>query len=398
MTLARIIQHATQPQSMGLFNLQSGLFTAFTLALVGCSAQVNDSASPSGFILVSSNTRETLNHPISQLDDIDYEVELVGKARHEILLRNLDLAQFERVKKTFWANSPLTYASRDFSLSEFLPPAMQALEGHKFDYGDGVVTHYIHKIGMILGISGFKLFEDGKGTDIHSFRVLSNCWNTAYELLRGRTDSFLHFFASDVDALRYLDDGAARIDDRRYSQKNTEYSQFIKEFDCQPSGDKVPAICLDDDRAQRNQGLQFGDLLLISNAPDRLEHAAIYLADDLFFELSGIDKNSIYRISSWSQIRKIKAYRDSHYVFRRFNGEGFKPLPNPHDVFGTHRENAFVKPEYQQRWKVVEFKDLGTSVYAYTEIPLISNSGAQGRHYALHPAVDDDKFFVTGVP
>ena len=203
-----------------------------------------------------------------------------------------------------------------YTLTDFLPPMAEALDGHEF-----------HEQQQV----------ENKGTvNEKTSQVLGNCWGTAYELVRGGSREFTVFYATP----KIIDDVLSA----------SHYSQPVAEASGREIRDlRTPANVLP------------GDILLIygpevirttpegeltqttlKKAGAVLEHGALYVGDDLYFEKPSSESSGPYRIVTARRIENkyngslyktlsegVNLYK---YVWRRFSRTD---LPHPSQLLSN---------------------------------------------------------------
>lgn len=183
----------------------------------------------------------------------------------------LSEADFERLKETYsgWSASPsqVKYKSgARYTLVDFLPLAMQATSSFRFIPQQQTVS---------LPSFGAK---PAKSTPQQA-EILTNCWGFAYDVLSASLSyqPALRFtLPSPTNAWAVLTDPAA--------------------FETVQSGNVK-------DRAARNRDLQPGDVLLVyhqnKGEPIYLDHAAIFVDNDLYFERAGTGDDVPFRLNTF---------------------------------------------------------------------------------------------------
>jgi hypothetical protein len=61
-----------------------------------------------------------------------------------------------------------------------------------------------------------------------------------------------------------------------------------------------------------------------------LQHVAIFIDNDFYFEKAGSGDSALYRVSHWNTLSKTWPPDLHGYSWRRFNK---RPLPDPSDIF-----------------------------------------------------------------
>jgi len=220
---------------------------------------------------------------------------------YDVEFPNLSESEFRRLQDIYggWSQSrhlETFQPGKVWTLSDFLPPAMAAKLGNVFQ---GEETQ--RQLPRIFGANA-----DGKRIPT-PVQLISNCWGTAYEVLRGSqtfSDELILFYAPQRQA-------RAVFFDPQWSEELRRISKMV------PSDPSV-----------RNSGLKPGDVLVIGDA--WLQHVAIFVDDDLYFEKSGTGNTALYRLNTWETIVATWPPDLHGYSWRRFNHH---PLPDPSELF-----------------------------------------------------------------
>jgi cell wall-associated NlpC family hydrolase len=147
--------------------------------------------------------------------------------------------------------------------------------------------------------------------------------------------------------------------------RDTEWNTFVKELSWQEAC--VPTqrrMCPDGDLFQaRNERLENGDVLVISSDKG-IEHAAIYLGSDLYFEKTGAKSDTeLYRMVPFDEI--ANTYRDPELRYRYRRPKKDATLP-PHS-------SAFQESQHEVEeaiWNLMpaELKSLGAAPFWQPEV------------------------------
>jgi hypothetical protein len=209
---------------------------------------------------------------------------------YDVEFPRLTETEFDQLRETYsgWSASknPEGFrAGRSWTLASFLPPAMTAHLEYNF-----LAEQSFMDLPRIFG-------NDADGARVKTpVLLLSNCWGSAYEVLREAQTpaSFLTLFYAPERLAR------AFFFDARWSEEVLPVSKQI------PADPKV-----------RNLGLRPGDVLVIG---DRyLQHIAIFVDDDFYFEKSGAGNTALYRLNTWETIVATWPPDLHGYSWRRFN-------------------------------------------------------------------------------
>jgi hypothetical protein len=211
---------------------------------------------------------------------------------------SLSESQFNELKRTYgFGLSRVKYKRGEaYSLGDFLMPFMQATLNHEFES---------------------EVQEDYT-------RIASNCWGTAYEVVRTSIGQVGNGKGS-VDAslgavLFYADTGEMQAilqDDKRSQRLGRGVS--IDEIYEQARISTTP--------------IDFGDVFLVLDQSGVLEHALTFIDRDVWFEKVGYGAGSPYRLTTTKDF--FHKLNDGRMVeWRRFPRGG---LPDPVDEFKTIR-------------------------------------------------------------
>ena len=237
-----------------------------------------------------------------------------------------------------------------WNLSQFLPPAMAAKLGSVFQ---GEET--LEKLPRIFGTKA-----DGQRIPT-PVQLISNCWGTAYEVMRAAqtpSDELILFYAPQRLARAVFFD--------------PQWSEEIR-----PISKTVPT-----EPSVRSAGLMPGDVLLIGDA--WLQHVAIFVDDDLYFEKSGTGNTALYRLNTLDTILATWPPDLHGYSWRRFHG---RPLPDPSELFNlktslpSHIDlSLFTEAEQQGLTAELNYDDrtgepIGVTWLGMRRIPLALTSG-----------------------
>ena len=206
-------------------------------------------------------------------------------------------------------------AGKTYQITDFLNPKIQALMGKHFATQRETLT--ADKLPNI----------NGRPDGLEVGQV-TNCFQAAYEAVRGGADPLSTFFADtgDYDSI----------------MRDSTYSDEVKSLTIDEMDPKKGMVI------QRNKNLQPGDTLMvygpIFDQRERklvkgqlLGHIAVFLDDDLYFEKTGPYTSHLYRIVGYEDMVMPSGYNKagdfslSQMRLRRFKG---KPrLPMARDVF-----------------------------------------------------------------
>ena len=195
----------------------------------------------------------------------------------------LNRHQFDFLKNAYGqGKSQIMYdASRIYELTDFLPPTIQAVLGHRF------------------------LVEP---TKLKGREIECNCWGTAYEVVRGAPEIAV-FWADEQSTLRFF--------------FNDDYSEQVGAM---PKMGEVPDL---------TGRLKSGDVFVYT-LDNVLKHAAIYIDHNVFFEMVGTDSKYPYRLIAGFGSNTHLDYKNHKVDIRRFGGINKKSVPHPSEVLSYY--------------------------------------------------------------
>ena len=197
----------------------------------------------------------------------------------------LDEKTFNKLKSEYcaWSDTKSQVvwdADREYTLLDFLPPIMQAVNGKYFQSSRSKQKN----------LPSFVDDKQRRYTE-QSVLLTSNCWGFAWEVL----------YQSDNPDTSSMTVSTA--------DPTSAWRAFTSPgFDLIQSSMTKPQIL--DDKKLRNKKLQGGDCLILwhtiatSNRPNKvyLDHVVTYIDEDLYFEKSGSGDDVPYRINTWEGI------------------------------------------------------------------------------------------------
>jgi hypothetical protein len=299
----------------------------------------------------------------------------------DVLLGPLSDTQFTEISKHYGGKSNPEYvANKIYSLMDFLPPQIQALEGHVFQ----VQREMIEKDSPLFQPQ----LPPGFSQDAS---VASNCWNALIEILRGKSDSTSVYWTDQESVLPYL-------------KTDPSYSTPIVEL----TGAKLePGL----DEA-RKAGVKTGDyaLIFIKDPEEKfqiLAHVAYVVDDNIYFEKTNGGSNDLYRLNDYSAIFKSWSAMQGgsqalRIEYRRPTG---KVIPSPQDAFSLNHQNSdkfsgnVNKISTSDRQKVTLSAVLGMGgnalfygIYRIVDVPFLPPS-APGARFSLAPSASKSDYF-----
>jgi hypothetical protein len=207
-------------------------------------------------------------------------------------LGRLSHTQWQKLTQIYgaWHNVRLLapYRSQhNYELLDFMPPSLQALDRHRF---------YAQEQTL------------GGRSPLTKIQLVTNCWGTVYEVLR-----LVH--APQVESpILFVTAAQPMLDALRHYTISAE-------------------------------GEQPGDILLISHRHgDReyLDHAALVIDRDLYFEKAGAGNEVPYRLVEADTLKQIWNPAIFHFELRRPLKD--RRLPSPSDRFSLKQQNPIKLP------------------------------------------------------
>eukprot|EP00128_Syssomonas_multiformis_P005149 Colp12_sorted_trinity150504_noHs@20672 len=192
-----------------------------------------------------------------------------------------------------WSASPsrVQYRSGErYTLLDFLPPIMQATSSKRFK-----TQHHTY------ALPDFAFGNEKKQVD-QDCQFLINCWGFAYEVVYSmmtKTDRLTFTLSSPIVAY------AVFFDDAKFQHVQTSRSNKA----------------LMGDATQRNKNLQPGDVVLIwhQNRGEEpyLDHIAVFIDEDLYFERAGTGDDVPFRLTDWKGLTTSWVPIAFNYDWRR---------------------------------------------------------------------------------
>ena len=243
---------------------------------------------------VESNPELNIRYDVYQTNDN------VNYSNIAIIFGNLNEKQFRFLKKTYGQGLSNIFYDRNkfYDLTDFLPPAMQALYGH----------HFLDEV------------SPGKR------RIPCNCWGTAYELVRG-AEEFAVFYA-DQDAVQRF------FFDQRYSEQITEIPSTGPTYDATTQ-------------------LRSGDLFIYTDGY-YLAHAAVFVDRNLFFDKPGKNTINPFRLIIGKGLNEHPARRGDKVDIRRFRSAGKLPVPHPRELL-TYNGKPIVYKNFRFEYETIGY-------------------------------------------
>lgn len=274
-----------------------------------------------------------------------------------------------RERYSGWSRTKPTAQWREsgtgYRLLDFLPPALQATSGLHF-----------HEQHQDYGLPSFA--EGAESRQVNQSALLAaNCWGFAYAVMEA---------ASNPEAPLTLSLASPQVAWSAYTAQGL-FPLLQSSADEQSLTGNTAA-----DAAMRNAKLQPGDLVLLwhDNGGGQglyLDHVAVYLDEDLYFERSGSGDHVPFRVNTWAGlVADWPAFVFNFEWRRRAERYARDPLPTAGESFGLYQQqdefpllsellpdvagrfsmtpsyNASVPPKHVYEETYVWIKDLGAYV------------------------------------
>lgn len=224
-------------------------------------------------------------------------------------------ADFDYLKKTYsqWSNSEtaVVYSpNQSYQLSDFLPPLIQALNGHRF------IPEATKFNQEDIALYQLLLSQDKQSSSCEQIScypkksLYMNCWGVVYEILRLAQNAHAKptiFMAQSSIMLNHLRDNSRQL------------------MTWQKPADFLIA----------NQFTRTGDIILISHQSqagyEYLDHIAIAIDEGIYFEKAGIGEDVPIRIIDEATLQQTWHPEVFRYELRRLNDNAI--LPHPQEIF-----------------------------------------------------------------
>ncbi len=265
---------------------------------------------------------------------------------------------------------------RVYPLTDFLPPYYQALSGKRFEKG-----FWFSDLADIV-FPGFSSIRTQRAT------TSINCWNTTWELTR---------IAKERDPKEQVFNSFHVPFEQILPQLTSDQtSSFLQYAETSSPADLSPLF-----PHERNQALQTGDYLLLSvieaSGRKRLEHTAIFIDTDVYFEKTAEGSDSKFRFVTYEAIVNLFNGRNqglrTHVEWRRPKDTAFG---HPFETLGgvVHLISATVpvggqpkKFEFDKKFHVWGGGDGLASLSQIVEIPIVFDESG-GTHTSPEYASD----------
>lgn len=247
-------------------------------------------------------------------------------------------SQFRGLRRAYggWtaasAAEPTYESQRSYGLVDFLPPVVQAVNGHRYQPEIGTMPDFLTAAAR-LGLPV---------TPEQEISLYWNCWGVTYEALRGNERSLTVVQASSELMLETLRNASTLM---RSVSEPTEFplSSFAG-------------------------GVRPGDVVLIlhkSGNYDYLDHTVVVLDDGIYFEKAGSGADVPIRITDEQTLASIWTPGVFRYELRRLRSE--TQLAPPLEVFSARSHGVLARfPRFAELpWSsldrlTVDWSPLGT--------------------------------------
>ncbi|MGF1603249.1 MAG: hypothetical protein GFH24_608438n31 [Chloroflexi bacterium AL-N5] len=259
----------------------------------------------------------------------------------------LTRSQWQQLQQTYtrWQNRRLAPydPQRSYTLMDFMPPLMQALNAHQF---------HVEKVPLPTPLPELLPSKDGVAS------AIANCWGTLYEVLRT---------AQHNQSMPYT-----------FMAGPQQIEAWLQQASTPVIGAAQP-----------------GDILLIQHRRGDLtylDHVALVIDDQLFFEKAGTGDETPYRLVDLKTLQQ--SWRPDVFAFKVRRPLQNQALLSPQKRFGLHSpatlkefpELARVKRSLAAQFSVVWFKERHLrSVYFYPIQPILLQEVTPGR-FTLVPS------------
>ena len=193
--------------------------------------------------------------------------------------------------------------NKSYQLVDFLPPLIQALNGHRFIPEETVQAGQDGYFGELLS---------SPQTDLKKYLYM-NCWGIVYEVLRAAVNS-------QAQPSLFMAQGSVMLEQIR----NTSYKLLALQ---EPSEFPIPGILS-----------KPGDVILImhksSAGYEYLDHTVIVIDDGVYFEKAGTGEDVPLRIIDRETLLRIWPPGVFRYELRRLHQNAL--LPHPQEIFSLN--------------------------------------------------------------
>jgi hypothetical protein len=273
----------------------------------------------------------------------------VWRSALEFEFGQLTKAQWQQLQKAYatWQKHPIFYdPRRHYTLMDFMPPLMQALNAHQF-----------HAEQVPLPKSLFDLRSNEKEMSTQA-SVIANCWGTLYELLRT---------SQSASAMPFT-----------FMTSRDEMEQWLQQ-QSRPITDRA----------------QSGDILAIYHRLGNrtyLDHVALVVDEQILFEKAGTGDDTPYRLVHRDTLEQ--SWRPDIFTFEMRRPILDQPLSPPQKRFGLHSQQtvsqfpalASVSRSLAAKFSVVWFREQQSVSSYYYQIQPIHLLEVEAGRFVLSPS------------
>lgn len=216
---------------------------------------------------------------------------------YDIFFPNVTQENYSKLAKAYGDARGYDPSRKRYSLTEFLPPSIEVLNGMSFRIQRPSVPPEVE-----FGLRS--LHPKGAWTEVF---VQTNCWSTVYSILSARNSRYPMFFAESEQLKGVFDNPA-------YFDRLPIPSEAVSSFD-------------ENRQIEQAKQLLPMDVLLITVA-GTIKHAALYVDKNLYFEKTGTGGNFAYRLIPFSVIQEMYPESDQKIAFYRLKQGAVLPHPS----------------------------------------------------------------------
>ena len=266
------------------------------------------------FVLLKNDRTESCSLQLFEARKIQHQCQVtkdenspleVWQDRLSFNFGKISQADFIFLKNTYggWSQSQTSVEyspNKSYQLLDFLPPLIQALNGHRFIPEETVEAAYSDDFGERLSSSQ---------RDLKKYLYL-NCWGLTYEVLRSAVNS-------QARPSIFMAQASLMLEQIR---NNSHHILTLQ----QPSEFPIPGIFSNP-----------GDIILIthksSSGYEYLDHTVIIIDDGIYFEKAGTGEDVPIRIIDRETLLQIWSPGIFRYELRRLHQNAV--FPHPQEIF-----------------------------------------------------------------
>jgi hypothetical protein len=273
----------------------------------------------------------------------------VWRSALEFEFGQLTKTQWQQLQKAYaiWQKRPIFYdPQRHYTLMDFMPPLMQALNAHQFH------AEQVPLPKPLLGLRSDDIKAPAQAS------AISNCWGTLYELLRT---------SQSASAMPFT-----------FMTSRDEMEQWLQQ-----------QSRLITDRAQS------GDILAIYHRLGNrtyLDHVALVVDEQILFEKAGTGDDTPYRLVHRDTLEQ--SWRPDIFTFEVRRPILDQPLSSPQKRFGLHSQQtvlqfpalASMPRSLAAKFSVVWFQEQESVSSYYYQIQPIHLLEVEAGRFVLSPS------------